>query len=474
MQEVQHRMVTKVNKLPETEFSKDGSHAVAWWAMAIALLVPINAVANISLRMQTDLGGVDMDLFDIDTPETVDNFMNYVNRGDYDGTFIHRSVPGFVLQMGGYVFNPDEGDFFGSGTVHIDTDPPVVNEPGISNVRGTIAMAKLGGDPDSATSEFFFNLADNSANLDNQNGGFTVFGEVTGNGMETIDRIADETRCVDYFIFNSGQCDGIISFNDAPLPHMLTNGLAFLNLVSPVNTVQIINVGEDADGDGIIDRVENNGPNGGDANDDGLLDSGQNNVAAFESEAGDYLYLESQPGVIIDSMEVMGQTYGLTTFSLAEPPQLFEGTNIAHGYIGFELHGIGAGDPATVTLTLPTGQKIRAYFMYGPTPDNPEAHWYRFDFDGETGAEINGNVAVLHFVDGLRGDSDLQANGVIVDPGTPALTVKNSAAGGGGSSGCSIAPGRHGASPAQAGAWCLMVLLLGIQGLRLRASRHSA
>ena len=131
-------------------------------------------------------------------------------------------------------------------------------------------------------------------------------------------------------------------------------------------------------------------------------------------------------------------------------------------------------DPATVTMTLPPDQKIRAYFMYGPTPDNPVAHWYRFDFDGETGAELNGNIAVLHFVDGMRGDSDLLANGVIVDPGTPALTAENSAAGGGGSSGCSIAPGGHDARPSQAGAWCLMVLLLGIQGLlRLRASRHT-
>jgi cyclophilin family peptidyl-prolyl cis-trans isomerase len=201
--------------------------------------------------MQTDLGGMDMALFDIDTPATVANFMNYVNRGDYDGTFIHRSVPGFVLQMGGYVFTPDEGDFFGSGSVRIETDDPVVNEPGISNVRGTIAMAKLAGDPDSATSEFFFNLADNSENLDNQNGGFTVFGEVTGNGMKTIDRIAGETRCGDYFAFNLGQCNGIISFTDAPLPYMNTNGIALLNPVSPTNTVQIINVGEDADGDGI-------------------------------------------------------------------------------------------------------------------------------------------------------------------------------------------------------------------------------
>ena len=68
------------------------------------------------------------------------------------------------------------------------TDPPVQNEPGISNTRATVALAKIGGNPNSGTSQFFFNLANNASNLDNQNGGFTVFGQVLD--MSTVDRIA--------------------------------------------------------------------------------------------------------------------------------------------------------------------------------------------------------------------------------------------------------------------------------------------
>ena len=141
--------------------------------------------ATTIVHVQTVLGDIEIELFDNIAPLSVQNFLNYVNDGDYDGTFIHRSVPGFVIQGGGYIFDP------ASGTAnHIPTDAPVVNEFSLSNVRGTVAMAKLGGDPDSATSEWFINLVDNSADLDNQNGGFTVFGQVINNGMRVADAIA--------------------------------------------------------------------------------------------------------------------------------------------------------------------------------------------------------------------------------------------------------------------------------------------
>ncbi len=133
------------------------------------------------------LGKFFIGLTDAATPITVDNFLSYVHgdglsHAKYDNTIVHRAVPNFVVQLGGYK----------TSGAHIALNSPVHNEfttPGLET-RGSVAMAKSAGDPNSATSEFFVNLIDNSANLDNQNGGFTVFGNVLGNGLTVVDAIA--------------------------------------------------------------------------------------------------------------------------------------------------------------------------------------------------------------------------------------------------------------------------------------------
>lgn len=123
-------------------------------------------------RFSTIEGMIDVELFDNQTPLTVANFLAYANEGDWDNTFFHRLIENFVLQGGGFDAT--------NGFPAVPQMSPVQNEPGISNLFGTIAMAKLDGQPNSATNQWFFNLRDNSDNLDNQNGGFTVFGRVTG------------------------------------------------------------------------------------------------------------------------------------------------------------------------------------------------------------------------------------------------------------------------------------------------------
>lgn len=151
----------------------------------VLLLLSMSALAhgNTIVRVSTTFGDFSIELFDSIAPVTVQNFLNYVNRGAFNGTYFHRLDKGFVLQGGGYQFIPFEG------AREVPADPPIINEFNVSNTRGTLAMAKVGGDANSATSQWFVNLADNSENLDNQNSGFTVFGRVLGDGMLVMDVI---------------------------------------------------------------------------------------------------------------------------------------------------------------------------------------------------------------------------------------------------------------------------------------------
>lgn len=147
-----------------------------------------------TVRFDTIAGHVDIRLFDSATPLTVANFLAYIDAGAYENSIVHRVVPGFVVQGGGFQYlPPNQGTPTEANYPAVNTIDPVPNEPGISNTRGTVAMAKLGGDPDSATSQWFFNLSDgNAANLDYQNGGFTVFGRVVS-GMDAVDAMAGLT-----------------------------------------------------------------------------------------------------------------------------------------------------------------------------------------------------------------------------------------------------------------------------------------
>ncbi|MEM9007883.1 MAG: peptidylprolyl isomerase [Cyanobacteria bacterium P01_F01_bin.86] len=148
-------------------------------------------VARFELYDSSLAGGVTevllFDQTDKGAPLTVQNFLNYVNDGDYTNSIIHRSIADFVVQGGGFTVEDSNVD-------SVPSDPPVQNEfsSDRSNVQGTIAMAKLGNDPDSATNQWFFNLEDNSASLDSQNGGFTVFGQVLSDAdLAVVDAIAD-------------------------------------------------------------------------------------------------------------------------------------------------------------------------------------------------------------------------------------------------------------------------------------------
>jgi cyclophilin family peptidyl-prolyl cis-trans isomerase len=138
------------------------------------------------VRVHTNLGSIDIELFENVAPITVANFKKYITSGRLDETFFHRLIPGSVLQGGGFRFSDT------TGLSSVTADPPIANEFSRPNLARTVAMAKVAGNPNSATSQFFFNLVDNPA-FNTQNGGYTVFGKVV-QGWNIVTTIAALTR----------------------------------------------------------------------------------------------------------------------------------------------------------------------------------------------------------------------------------------------------------------------------------------
>jgi peptidyl-prolyl cis-trans isomerase A (cyclophilin A)/peptidyl-prolyl cis-trans isomerase B (cyclophilin B) len=151
------------------------------------IAVPAHA-ANPQVELDTSAGVIKLELFPDAAPKSVENFLAYVKAGHYDGTQFHRVIPGFMIQGGGF-----DADFKQKPTrapIPIESEQSV--KAGLSNQPGTIAMART-GDPNSATAQFFINVADNKRldfrSPDPQGYGYTVFGKVVA-GMDVVARIA--------------------------------------------------------------------------------------------------------------------------------------------------------------------------------------------------------------------------------------------------------------------------------------------
>jgi cyclophilin family peptidyl-prolyl cis-trans isomerase len=137
---------------------------------------------RMNVLLETSLGAITIQLDTEKAPITSENFAAYANEGFYPGTIFHRVIPNFMIQGGGHLKDLSRKP----------TRPPIKNEwkNGLKNLRGTIAMARLGGDPDSATSQFFINVVDNGFLDRPQSDGaaYCVFGKVIS-GMEIVDKI---------------------------------------------------------------------------------------------------------------------------------------------------------------------------------------------------------------------------------------------------------------------------------------------
>ena len=181
----------------------------------------LQGISGQVVRFTTSLGRMDVALDAVNAPLSVANFLGYVDRGNYTNSFLHRSVQNgiFIIQGGGFYIPGDDIE-------SIPSVDPVVNESKVPNTRGTLSMART-NDPNSGTSQWFFNNQDNSAGLGNSTTtGYAVFGRVITNGEAVMDALGA------LLIVNAG---GV--FAELPVLPTYTGGQIELTDLARVNSV---------------------------------------------------------------------------------------------------------------------------------------------------------------------------------------------------------------------------------------------
>ena len=450
---------------------------IAACAVLVAMFSAPQLAAATIVHMVTTQGSIDIQLYDDQAPKTVANFLRYAGRGFYSthvsggvsaNGFIYRSVRGFVIQSGSWTY-ANFGGLVGTYYSQNPMDPPIQNEFSLSNVIGTIAMAKLPGDPNSATSDWFINLADNGGSpntnppgLDYQNGGFTVFGNVIDNasdpGMAVVNAIGNLP------ILNASVypliLDGIQNPPNSPLCSTICQNLPNGALYAiPVNNFDTT-IGLDPSNLVAITSIPNviSTPT---IQGSGQLSGPGDLLMTFTADAD----MAFTPG-LTKTIDIDTSKTWLETFT----PPSGETVHFNDGIFQFTMTGVVGPTGRTVTLHNDDPATANHYYAFGPTSDNPTFHWYDFMYDSTTGtgAEIVGNKIILHFVDGLRGDDDLKVNGSVTHTGGPATVAPLATSSSSG--GCSIA-----ATPSpmrSSGDWIALSMFLAFLALvRRRAHR---
>jgi cyclophilin family peptidyl-prolyl cis-trans isomerase len=152
------------------------------FALSAAAMVPAGALAaDPQVDLRTNLGTIRLELYPAKAPKSVENFLQYVKDGHYNGTIFHRVIPGFMVQGGGMIADMSQKPTRAA--------IPIESKNGLKNDLGSVAMART-NDPNSATAQFFINVKNNDfLNYPGQDGyGYTVFGKVVG-GMDVVNKI---------------------------------------------------------------------------------------------------------------------------------------------------------------------------------------------------------------------------------------------------------------------------------------------
>jgi hypothetical protein len=297
--------------------------------------------------------------------------------------------------------NPSSGLILGStisqAITLTDNDFPVVNLS-ISSNAGTEA----------GTTVITITATTTDAVIGNQ----TVDLAITGTGITSGDyNLSNSTITI-----LNGQTTGTVTFTIVDDALVEGTETATLTLTNPSSGLILGSTISQA-----ITLTDNDFAPPEDGNFDGIPDDQQDNVLSLQAPNNQYVTFAAplgQPSVNVQ------------TTPNPDPANTPPNVDFSLGFFAFNLPQVTPGDATTITLFLPQGSTVNSYWKYGPTPDNPNPHWYDFTFDSltNTGAifqDINSdgqNEIILHFVDGQRGDEDLTANGEIIDPGAPAFT----------------------------------------------------
>jgi hypothetical protein len=287
-------------------------------------------------------------------------------------------------------------------------------------------MARISGIVNSATNQWFFNLADNSA-LDSVDEGFTVFGQVLGTGMvDVVDQIAALPVSNQLNVFPAFGDLPVINYDEATRPPLVQE-----NLVRVTNIPNVVS----------------------------FLGPVSNGAMVLAARANQTIQ--------VFAIDTATSLDFLRSFS----PNANEIVNFDREIVVMIVDDGVPGFTSTVTALYGPFFRPNRYYAFGPTPGNPLDHWYDFSFDGETGAEITPNGIYLHFVEGKRGDNDPDtSDGSIVHVGTPAV-VTPTAPSASITSGCAMS--RQPPNMANAGAWYIVALFLAVAAWRRTGNKIS-
>lgn len=443
----------------------------------VTLSVASQPVYATTVRMEITSGGInigniDIQLFDEEAPVTVANFLRYAGRGDYNGSVFHRSLtptgplqPLDVIQAGSYQrFDLGGGGFFYAS---VTTDAPVVNEFSSlrPNERGTVAMARLGSTNindrqaneaalQTATSGWFINVINNPV-LDDlvTPNYFAVFGRVLDPGMDIVDTVGSvqtyppagecprqfpPPSCAIRFFDGTASSDALF-FSDFPLVNY-----TYTTSVSPPVEPAI----PDKDNLILVSRIPNVRS---------VVLPGTRAVLATYAADPDMSF-SSATSLGSNESQALVKSFPRTASTVV---------SFNLGILSATVDGLGATAARMITMWDSLVTRPTHYYAYGRTPDNTTPHWYDFSFDPvtNTGAVITPNNIELYFVDGLRGDDDLNQNGSITHAGAPVTITATTTTSN--SSSCSLSQAPVGIS--RAGDWGVVALFfVFVAGLRAR------